>query len=340
MRKGKLLVVFYLILSLFIVSVPSVSAVGSGKASEALVIRADRIESKGMLLGLGSGHHGLVLKLNIGQSKISGMRMGGSYSTGQGSWGVSMQDPGTVTIQGLSLKASAIGFKIKPGDFIRFEKPLQIDSLMPSIVLHDVYLRVEGMEAEEAVMHSLELDTLKEVSLARPKGGIWIDLRSGFSSMSKSDAEEKINGILSDEQEQEMDEDVSDPSKGKDPETGDDGKEGEDGGPVKPPEAGEPPADEPPRGPGTSPGDGAEEEGNHEKKVKLHRYFTALEIVNQAKKYPSKLTLRHGNKEYDAKDWGRMVLMRRFSGTEIRVMAEGPDAGEAVKEMARFLGGE
>lgn len=323
------------------VSVPSVSAAGSGKTSEALVIRADRIESKGMLLGLGSGHHGLVLKMNIGQSKISGMRMGGSYSTGQGSWGVSMQDPGPVMIQGLSLKASAIGFKIKPEDFIRFDKPLQIDSLMPSIVLHDVYLRVEGMEAEEAAMHSLELDTLKEVSLARPKGGIWIDLRSGFSSMSKSEAEEKINGILSDEQEKEIDEDPAAPSKEKeDPETGDDGKGGDEGHPVEPPEAGEPPADEPSRDPGTSPDDGAPDGVKNEKTVKLHRYFTALEIVNQAKKYQSKLTLRYGNKEYDAKKWGRMVLMRRLSGTEITVIAEGADAGEAVQGMSQFLGGK
>ncbi len=39
------------------VSVPSVSA--AGKASEELVIRADRIESKGMLLGLGSESSGI-----------------------------------------------------------------------------------------------------------------------------------------------------------------------------------------------------------------------------------------------------------------------------------------
>ncbi len=78
-------------------------------------------------------------------------------------------------------------------------------------------------------MPSLELDTLKEASLARPEGGIWIDLRSGFSSMSSSEAEEKINGILSDELEKEKDEDSSNPSKGKeeeDPEAGEDGKKG------------------------------------------------------------------------------------------------------------------
>ncbi|MFD1428115.1 phosphotransferase system HPr-like phosphotransfer protein [Kroppenstedtia sanguinis] len=340
MKKGKSYVVLGLILSLLMVSVPSVSA--AGKASEELVIRADRIESKGMLLGLGSGHQGLVLKMDIDQSQISGMRMGGSYSSGQGSWGVRMEDSGTVTIQGLSLKANAIGFKIKADDFIRFEKPLQLDSLMPSIVLHDVYLRVEGMEAEGAAMPSLELDTLKEASLARPEGGIWIDLRSGFSSMSSSEAEEKINGILSDELEKEKDEDSSDPSKGKeeeDPEAGEDGKKGEDESPTDSPEVGDPPADRPSPGPGTSPDDGGQEGVNHEKTVKLHRYFTALEIVNQAKKYSSKLTLRRGDKEYNGKDWGRMVLIRRLPGTEITVTAEGPDAGEAVQGMARFLGG-
>lgn len=342
-KKEKLFVVGGLILFLLFTSVPSASAVGPKGVSEALVIRADRIESKGMLLGLGSGNHGLVLKLKIGESKISGMRMEGSYLNGSGRWEVSVQDSGSVAIHGLSVDASAIGFKIKAGDFIHFDKPLQINSMVPSIVLHDVYLRVERMEAEEAGMHSLDLDTTKEVSLAPPKGGIFIDLRS-FSSLSQPEAEEKINGILSDDLEKVKEEE--DPSKDKeDPGKDGDKEDGEEEDSDKPeedaPPDGEDPKGEEPSQPGTDPPTNPiPGEGVPEKTVELDRYFTALEIVNEAKKYKSKITLKQGKKEYQAKDWGQMVLMKRLSGTEVTIIAEGSDGKTAVKGMAEFLGKE
>ncbi|MFC4077651.1 HPr family phosphocarrier protein [Salinithrix halophila] len=311
--------------------VPSSTAVGSLESGpEALIIRADRIESKGLLLGLRKGNHGLVLNLKIRQANLSGMEMAGSYRNSSSRWNLGIQDPGPVSIQGLSVNVSAIGFKIKPGDFIQFEKPMQIGSLMPAIVLHDVYLRVEKMEAEKARMPALDLEAGKEVSLAPPDGGLFIDLR-GFSSMGEGKAEDTINDMLA----QNGDAKQGKPTKKPDKKAGGSTGEEPSKGPEEPDEKGDLPEKEPKEPP---PGDGPDQPGPQKERVVLKRYFPALEIVGKARKYDSRVILIQGKKEYDAKDWGRVFLMKRFSGTEMEITAEGTDAEKAVKELAEWFG--
>ncbi|SMO76868.1 HPr family phosphocarrier protein [Melghirimyces algeriensis] len=319
MNKGRIFQVVFLILCLLFASFPSASAIQSHKVSEALVIRADRIESKGLGLGLGPGNHGLVIKLNIQKAVVSGMNMGGSYVNGQSRWNVNVKDSEVVTIHGLSLDVSAIGFKMKPDGIHQLNAPLQVDSLLPTIVLHDVYLRVEHMKARDANMSSLALDTTKDVSLERPKDGIFIDLRS-ISTKNKEEMKHKINQMLSGEMEKDKKDNTSQEKEG----VNDPGK--------APPPDGEDPSDSE---------EGLKEpdhnDGSKEEKITLKRYFTALEIVKTAKRYQSTIVLKQEEKEFNAKEWGKVVLMKRFPGTVTEVVAKGSDAKKAVQGMVQFL---
>ncbi len=317
-------VIIGLILFLLIASVSSAAASGTGDEPEALIIRADRIESAGLLMGLDSGQRSWLLTLQIGESKIEGMEMAASYGNGQGGWQLDIQDSGPVSIQDLQVKVSAIGFKIKPGDLLEIDRPV------PSVVLHDVYLRVEKMEAGSAHMPSLDLDTTKEVSLERPQGGIFIDLRQ-FGEDDEQEVEKEVNRMVSGEPEEEKKEKEA-PTDGD--QSADEHKQDENSG-----EGDTEDPDSAQEG-DSDPDEGADQQEELTKTIRLKRYFSALEIVNQAKTYDADITLKRKDKEYDAKDWGRMVLMKRFSGTEIELVVNGPDQMKALKEMAQFLGKE
>lgn len=308
---------------------------GAPKAvPEALVIRADRIESKGLLMGIGKGNHGLVMKMSISEAKISGMEMGALYDTGNGSkWTMSAKDPGPVSIDGLSVSASAVGFKIDWKDFIHFNKPFKLGNLMPSIVLHDVYMRVENMDAALAQMPNLNLEAGKGVSIDPPDDGLLIDLRK-FSSLSKGEREKQINKSLSPDKGKDKKDPKKDPKK--EPGDKDDSKPDDPAGgdPPDSDNSGDPGNPTDPTNPGTPTPDNPDP---LQEKVILHRYFMVAEIVNKAKEYSAKVTLKRGDKEYDAKKWENMILMNRFKGSEVTVTAEGSDAEKAVREIADWF---
>ncbi|OYD06984.1 HPr family phosphocarrier protein [Paludifilum halophilum] len=351
MNKKKIVgLIIFLVFSLLLASIPSVSADGPSTAGkEAFVIRADRIESKGVLPGISVGKDGLLLKLQITEAKISGMTLGGSYRRGEGGgrWHMAGQDPGPVTMKGMTVEASAIGFKIKPGDIIGFDRPMKIGWQTPSIVLHDVFLRVERLQAESSRMTALDLDTTKAVSLKPPENGLYIDLRP-FSTRDQTEAEEEVNRKLKElfnqeEESKESPQDDSEESSKEDKDSSEETKPGEKPDQKDPGGGSETPDEEPsPPDDGNVPSDPVPEEGDDRVKqtIRLKRYFPALEIAEKAKEYEAEVVLKQGEKEFHAKRWTELILMRRLKGTRIEIRARGPDADQAVQELAKQLGEE
>lgn len=305
--------------------------------SQGVVIRADRIEIKGLLPLLAIGNDGgPVLRLIAGEAKVYGMKMAAAHQ-GRG-WGMEIADGGTVPIRGLQADATALGFRIKG-------LPIKLGESIPSIVLHDVFMKVDRLEAKQIDLHGLEMSTQPEVSL-KPDGPV-LDLRP-FAKSSREEMEEEINKRLRDMS--------TTPSKDEESETGDGKTKGEedssgnekgddhDGGsddPTEDPGSGTEPEDpnqaEPPPAGGEPPDDSS---AVIEEKVKLAKTIglvRASEMVKEVKKYDASVTIQKGKKKVKADDYWAVVGLGLIRGTEVILSAEGNESRQVVDALVRFL---
>lgn len=60
-------------------------------------------------------------------------------------------------------------------------------------------------------------------------------------------------------------------------------------------------------------------------------------FVRTAKLYESAITVRKGEKTADAKNIIKLILLNVSENTEIEIVADGPDAGEAIAELKRLV---
>ena len=303
--------------------------------SQGVVIRADRIEIKGLLPLLAIGNDGgPVLRMIAGEAKVYGMKMAAAHQ-GRG-WGMEIADGGVVPIRGLQADATALGFRIKG-------LPIQIGDSIPSIVLHDVFMKVDRLEAKQIDLHGLEMSTQPEVSL-KPDGPV-LDLRP-FAQSSRKEMEEEINERL-----REM---STTPTKDEDSEAKDGEKEGEekpsgdekgDGvsdetdNPAEGPGSGseDPNQTEPPPAGGEPPDDSG---AVIEEKVKLAKTIglvRARELVKEVRKYDASVTIKKGKKTAKVDDYWAVVGLGLIRGTEVVLSAEGKDSRQAVDALVRFL---
>ncbi len=304
--------------------------------SQGVVIRADRIEIKGLLPLLAIGNDGgPVLRLIAGEAKVYGMKMAAAHQ-GRG-WGMEIADGGVVPISGLQADATALGFRIKG-------LPIQLGDSIPSIVLHDVFMKVDRLEAKQIDLHGLEMSTQPGVSL-KPDGPV-LDLRP-FAQSSRKEMEEEINERL-----REM---STTPTKDEDSEAKDGEKEGEEepSGDEKGDDVSDE-TDNPAEGPGSGtddpnqaeppPADSGEPPDDSgaviEEKVKLAKTIglvRARELVKEVKKYDASVLIKKGKKAVKADDYWAVVGLGLFRGTEIVLSAEGNASRQAVDALVRYL---
>lgn len=314
--------------------------------SQGVVIRADRIEIKGLLPLLAIGNDGgPVLRLIAGEAKVYGMKMAAAHQ-GRG-WGMEIADGGMVPIRGLLVDATALGFRIEG-------LPIQIGDSIPSIVLHDVFMKVDQLDAKQIDLHGLDMSTKPEVSL-KPDGPV-LDLRpfAKLQSLSKEKLEEEINERLSDmatespkdedqDGKEEKEEEESD-GKGEDS-TGTDAPDNVTDPDSEPDPKPEPDPDpEDPNQPEPPPEEGGETpdepEAIIEETVKLTKTIglvRARQLVEVAKKYDASVTLQKGDKEAKADDYWAVVGLGLVRGMEIVLTAGGKEAEQAANALVRFL---
>lgn len=333
MRTGKkaLFLIFVLSLGLLPFSGGAVP-VHAADWSQGVVIRADRIEIKGLLPLLAIGNDGgPVLRLIAGEAKVYGMKLAAGHH-GRG-WGMEIADDGMVPIRGLQVDATALGFKIKG-------LPIQIGDSIPEIVLHDVFMKVDQLTAKRIDLPRLDMITKPEVSLA-PDGPV-LDLRpfAKTQSLSKEKLEEQINERLSDMATESSKDEVE---KGKD--EGESGEKGDDSGRTdapgdvtEPNPEPDPNLPEPPQeGGGETPDD---PESLIEEKVKLAKTIglvRARQLVEEAEKYDASVILQKGEKLAKADDYWAVVGLGLVRGTEIVLKAAGKEAEQAAEALIRFL---
>lgn len=313
---------------------------------EGIVIRAERIEAQGLIPSLTTTENGrLALRLFAKKAKVDDMELVvGKKSTPSGQWGMDIHDAGPVLIQGLVADATALGFKIKG-------PPLQLDKPLPAVVLYDVYLKVERMDADRVGMPQVDLQTKQDVILSSdgpvidmgrlPKVNglkaltdIVNDLLAGLSG---SDSTEDPHGTRSD-----------DPSN-QPPLPEEDSPQ-----PPKKPPVPEPDPDLPldlpndlPKLPSLPPIDGGDAVDKGKSVVKkvvvklkdgLDHVLTALRFVQEAEKYDhAEIMIQKGNQKADAKNLSEVLSINLTPGTEIILSAEGKEAKQAVEALADFI---
>lgn len=60
-------------------------------------------------------------------------------------------------------------------------------------------------------------------------------------------------------------------------------------------------------------------------------------FVRTSKMYESKITVHKGEKQADAKNIIKVILLNVSQDTEITITAEGPDADEAIEDLKRLV---
>jgi|GEM_PF-2370615 len=301
--------------------------------SQGVVIRADRIEIKGLLPLLAVGSDGKpVLRLIAGEAKVYGMTMAAANRAH--GWGMEIADGGMVPIRGLQVDATALGFRIKG-------LPIQIGDSIPSIVLHEVFMKVDRLDAKEIDLHGLDMSTRPDVSLT--PGAPVLDLRPLVKS-SGEELEDEINRRL-----REMATEPSEDGEQEDAVEPDGEGEGRDSngrsdpgdsGPGSDPKPNDPDQPEP------EPDEGGEKSADSEvpvvENVKLGKTIglvRARELVKAIKNYDATVTIKKGRKEAKADDYWAVVGLGLLRGTEVTLSAEGRQSRQAVDALARFLAG-
>jgi len=313
--------------------------------SQGVVIRAERIEIKGLLPLLAVGNDGgPVLRLIAGEAKVYGMKMAAAHQSR--GWGMEIADGGMVPIRGLQVDATALGFRIKG-------LPIQLGESFPSIVLHDVFMKVDQLEAKQIDLHALDMSAKPDVSL-KPDGPV-LDLRP-FAKSSRKEMEEEINERLREMSTTPTKDETSEAEDGKSEtedgkpedkegsagdEEGEDRTDGTDGSAEDPGSGSEPDdpnqAEPPPSGEGESSGKSG---AVIEEKVKLSKTIglvRARELVKEVRKYDASVTIKKGKKTAKADDYWAVVGLGLIRGTEVVLSAEGKDSRQAVDALVRFL---
>ncbi|MCC8165170.1 MAG: HPr family phosphocarrier protein [Planctomycetes bacterium] len=73
-----------------------------------------------------------------------------------------------------------------------------------------------------------------------------------------------------------------------------------------------------------------------ENKVGLHSRPASL-LINAAKKYQSKITLRKDDKSVDVKSLIALLKLRVKMGDSVTITAEGEDEGDAIDELVGLI---
>ncbi|WP_146172137.1 HPr family phosphocarrier protein [Melghirimyces profundicolus] len=310
---------------------------------EGVVVRAERLEIQGLIPSLTVTETGRVaIRLSAKRAEAYGMKLVTGQKTPTGPWGAEIGDAGPVSIQNLDADATALGFKVKG-------PPLKLDQSLPSVVLYDVYLKVERLDADHVGMPQMDLQTKGKVSLASDDPVF--DLERLPEVQGLKGLTDLVNGTLG----RLSGEDLS-----KEPGS-------EEPGPTKPPkstpipEPAEPPAEprlpdpkspQPAEPPLLPPDDGGGEipgmdDGGAGETVKevvvtlkggLGRLLSALPFVREANRYEAEITVRRGDQKADAKNLTEVLNLNITSGTKIILSAEGKEAKRAVDALADFLG--
>jgi phosphotransferase system HPr (HPr) family protein len=311
---------------------------------EGVIVRAARLEIQGLIPSLTVTESGrLALRLSARRAKAYGMELVTGQKTPAGPWGVGIGDTGPVSIQGLDTDATTLGFKVKG-------PPLELDKPLPSVVLYDVYLKVERLDADSVGMPQMGLQTKEKVSLA-PDGPV-LDLGRLPKGQGLKGLTDLVNETLcrisgedvSKEQDSEEDRPTNLPKGTPIPEPG----------PTEPP--GEPRLPDPkspqlPKPPFLSPDNGDDEisgiDGGMGETVKevvvklkggLSQLLSAFPFVREANRYEAKIIIRRGDQKADAKNPAEVLKLNITSGTKIVLSAEGKEAKQAVDALAEFLG--
>ncbi|WP_141736110.1 HPr family phosphocarrier protein [Oligoflexus tunisiensis] len=69
----------------------------------------------------------------------------------------------------------------------------------------------------------------------------------------------------------------------------------------------------------------------------LHTRPAAL-FVQEAKRFASEISIEAGGKSSSAKSLFKLQLLELSQGTEIRIVAQGEDAHQAIEHLSEYLG--
>jgi phosphotransferase system HPr (HPr) family protein len=322
---------------------------------EGIVIRAERIEAQGLIPSLTTTENGrLAVRLYVKKAKIYDMELVvKKKSTQSRLWGMNIQDSSPVLIEGLVADATALGFKIKG-------PPLQLDKPFPAVVLYDVYLKVERMEADRVGMPQVDLQTKQDVNLSSqgpvidmdllPKANVTDIINDLLASFSGSGSTDDSPGTRSDNPTYQPPNQPLLPKEDSPPST------------KKPPvfkPYPDPPLDPPnvlpkpplpnvlPKPPYLPPNDGGDVVDQGKSVVKkvivklkdgLDHVLNVLRFVQEAQRYDhTEVTIQKGNQKADAKNLSEVLSINLTSGTEIILTAEGKEAKQAVEDLADFI---
>lgn len=156
---------------------------------EGIVVRTERIEIQGLSLSLTKTYDGRrAVRLTAKRARAYGLELvAGQKNTPAGAWGMVISDRGPVSIQGLVADATALGFMVKG-------LPVKLDRPLPSVVLHDVYLKVVRLETDRISLPQTKLETKREVSLA--SGGPALDLGRLSGLSGTEELTDRVNEVL------------------------------------------------------------------------------------------------------------------------------------------------
>ncbi|MBN2910897.1 HPr family phosphocarrier protein [Polycladomyces sp. WAk] len=320
------------------------------------MIQAERIEAQGLIPSLTITENGrLAVHLYAKKSKVYDMKLViGKKSSPSGQWGMDIQGAGPVSIQGLVVDATALGFKIK-GPLLQLDKPL------PAVVLYDVYLKVEQMNTDRVSMPQVNLQTKQDVILSSDNPVIdmsRLPKANGLEALTDTvnDLLARFSGSGSTEDspgtgsENPSNQPLHQPPT-QPPLPEDDPQPPTKKPPVRKPDPDpplEPPNDltKPPILPPNNGGDVVDKGKSVVKKVivklknGLDHVLTVLRFVQEARKYDhTEITIQKGDKKADAKNLLEVLGMMLTRGTEIILTAEGKEAKQAVETLADLISG-
>jgi len=264
-----------------------------------------------------------------------------------------IQSAGPVSIQGLVVDATALGFKIK-GPLLQLDKPL------PAVVLYDVYLKVEQMNTDRVSMPQVNLQTKQDLILS--SDGPVIDMSRLPKANGLEALTDTVNDLLARFSGSGSTEDspgtrLENPSKQRprQPPAQPPLPEYNPQPPTKQPPVLRKPDPDPPleppndlqKSPFLPPNNGGDvvDKGNSVVKkviVKLKdgldHVLTVLRFVQEARKYDhTQITIQKGNKKADGKNLLEVLSMTLTPGTEIILTAEGKEAKQAVDTLAGLI---
>jgi len=315
-------------------------AMGRIHPEKGIVVRAERIEAQGLLLSLTVTENGrTAVRLFAKRARAHGLELvTGQKNTPAGAWGMAIGDRGPVTIQGLVTDATALGFKVK-GPLLKLDQPL------PSVVLHDVYLKVERLDTDRIGLPQAKLETKREVSLA--SGDPVLDLGRLPGLPRLKGLTDRVNEVLARLSGVEGSEESTSDEPREPPEA--------DPEPTRPPKPEEPTGGPeqpelspklPPKRPLLPPDDGGDVRERGERAVKevvvkvkegLDDLLSALRFVREAEKYEAEIIVERDDRQVNAKDIVEVLKLGLAPWTEVTLSAEGRDAKRAIDALTDFL---